>query len=244
LGIALGALTAVSIAGLGMFFIGRPQPRQRGVSPTAVVPVPVSEPKPEPIPEPVPEPKPEPAPEPAPEPKTEPAPEPAPGTAPVAKHAPAVGRSAAAATRPAVASAPPQGTAPSKHAKAEATPAKAEARPASEPTPIQPPALQPPQPAPSTEDAIAAIKKAEAAFGESRLATARLAATQAMAASKDAPIPVKVRALVIMGKVQLASEQFAEAERSFGRALALDPDNALARRGIERALQSAAKAKQ
>jgi serine/threonine protein kinase len=235
LGIALGSLTAVSIAGLGMFFIGRPAPRQRSVSPTAVV----QKPAPAPNPEPIPAPKPEPVPVPRPEPPPEPAPEPAPGPAPapVAKRALAVRRSAAAATRPAATSTPPQGTAPSKHAKAEA-------KPAVEPPPVPPPPVPEPLPPSSTEDAVAAIKKAEAAFGNNHLATARIAATRAIVASKDAPIPVQVRALVIMGKVQLASEQFAEAERSFDRALTLDPDNALARRGTERARESAAKEKQ
>jgi hypothetical protein len=44
-----------------------------------------------------------------------------------------------------------------------------------------------------------------------------------------------------MGKVELASEQFAEAERTFSKALAIDPGNPLARKGKQRA-QEAAKA--
>jgi Tfp pilus assembly protein PilF len=106
--------------------------------------------------------------------------------------------------------------------------------------------LAPPAPevsASSSEEASAAIGKAETAFSNNRMATARLAATQAVAASKDASTAVKVRAHIIMGKVELAAEQFVQAEQSFNRALALDPDNALARKGLQRAQESAAKDK-
>ena len=45
-----------------------------------------------------------------------------------------------------------------------------------------------------------------------------------------------------MGKVELASERFTEAERAFDRALAIDPDNPVARKGKERAQDAASKA--
>jgi cytochrome c-type biogenesis protein CcmH/NrfG len=93
------------------------------------------------------------------------------------------------------------------------------------------------------EDAAAALAKAEVAFSDGHLATARLAATQAVAASGNAPAPLRVRSHIIMGKVELASERFAEAERAFDRALAIDPKNAVARKGKERAHESAARAK-
>ncbi len=85
----------------------------------------------------------------------------------------------------------------------------------------------------------AAVAKAESAFSDGHMASARIAATEALAAAKTASPALKVRAHVIMGKVQLASEQFTAAERSFARALAIDPDNLMARNGKERARQEA-----
>ena len=191
-----------------------------------------------------------PAPQPAPTPQPEPATEPAPRTAPAPKpqspaaltpRSGAIGRKAGASGKPErVAAAALDRTKPAKASPAAED--KPEA-PKVEPPPPPPPPPEPATPA-SSEDATAAIKKAEAAFGNHHLATARIAATQAMAASKNAPIPVQVRAHIVMGKVQLASEQFSEAERTFKQALALDPGNPLAQRGLERAQEWAAKAKQ
>ena len=53
----------------------------------------------------------------------------------------------------------------------------------------------------SSEEAMVAIGKAETAFSNNRMATARIAATQAVAVSKNASVAVKVRAHIIMGKV-------------------------------------------
>ena len=92
------------------------------------------------------------------------------------------------------------------------------------------------------ETATAAIAKAEAAFSSGRLATARISATLAIEAARKATPSLKARAFVILGKVQLASEEFAEAERSFDRALAIDPNHPVARKGKERAKDAAAKA--
>jgi tetratricopeptide (TPR) repeat protein len=93
--------------------------------------------------------------------------------------------------------------------------------------------------APSEEEIVAAVGKAESAFSEGRMATARVAASQAVAGARKAPSALRVRAFVILGKVQLASEQFGEAERSFDKALAIDPQNPVAQRGKERARESA-----
>jgi Flp pilus assembly protein TadD len=87
-----------------------------------------------------------------------------------------------------------------------------------------------------------AIARSEAAFSAGRLATARIAATEAVAAAVKASPLLKVRAFVILGKVELASEEFAEAARSFDRALAIAPDDPVARKGKERAKDAAAKA--
>ena len=92
------------------------------------------------------------------------------------------------------------------------------------------------------EAATAAIAKAESAFSGGHMASARISATQAVAAATTASDVLKVRAYVIMGKVELASERFAEAERAFDRALAIEPGNPLARKGKERAQDAAAKA--
>ena len=94
----------------------------------------------------------------------------------------------------------------------------------------------------NNEDTTAAVAKAETAFSAGRLASARIAATDAVAAARKASPELKVRALVILGKVELASEDFAKAERNFERALDIDPDDPVARKGKERAQEAAAKA--
>ena len=199
LGIALGAVTAITIAGLGMVFIGRPgQEGQEMVSTgkpaKATTTIQPPEPEPEPAPAPVPAPAPIPVPSPAPS-KLVKAP----------KSAKAAGKTDRAET-------------------------------ANEP-------VHEPEQTTSGEDALTAIRKAEAAFSDNHMATARIAATQAVAASRNASASLKARAHIIMGKVELASEQFGRAEEAFTRALALDPQNALARKGLQRAQESAAKEK-
>jgi serine/threonine protein kinase len=94
----------------------------------------------------------------------------------------------------------------------------------------------------SNDEAATAAAKAETAFSAGRLASARMAATDAVAAARKASPDLKVRALIILGKVELASEDFAKAERTFERALAIDPDHPVARKGKERAQEGAAKA--
>jgi serine/threonine protein kinase len=92
------------------------------------------------------------------------------------------------------------------------------------------------------ETTSAAIARAETAFSAGRLATARLAASEAVAAARKASPAVKVRAFVILGKVELASQEFAVAAKTFDRALAIAPDDPVARKGKERAKDAAAKA--
>ncbi len=74
------------------------------------------------------------------------------------------------------------------------------------------------------------------------MADARIWAERAVATAKHAPAELRVRAFVVLGKVELASERFAEARRWFDSALALDPKNLVARRGKERAREAAASA--
>ncbi len=45
-----------------------------------------------------------------------------------------------------------------------------------------------------------------------------------------------------MGKLELASQEFAQAQRTFERALAIDPTDPVARKGKELAKEGAAKA--
>jgi serine/threonine-protein kinase len=94
----------------------------------------------------------------------------------------------------------------------------------------------------SNDEAASAAAKAETAFSAGRLASARMAATDAVAAARKASPDLKVRALIILGKVELASEDFAKAEQTFAQALAIDPDHPVARKGKERAQEGAAKA--
>ena len=97
-----------------------------------------------------------------------------------------------------------------------------------------------PEESPSGDAAAsAAIAKAEAAFSGGHMASARISATQAVVEARSASDVLKVRAQIIMGKVELASERFAEADRAFERALAIDPNNPVARKGKERALEAA-----
>jgi Flp pilus assembly protein TadD len=95
-----------------------------------------------------------------------------------------------------------------------------------------------PKAPPADDEVLATIHKAEAAFSDNHLAMARLDAMQAVTASGHAQPTIRARAHVIMGKVELASEQFPQAAESFKRALALDPGNALAKRGLERAQEA------
>jgi lipopolysaccharide biosynthesis regulator YciM len=86
------------------------------------------------------------------------------------------------------------------------------------------------------------VAKAESAFSDGRLASARISATEAVAAARKSSPELKVRALVILGKVELASEEFAAAVKTFERALAIAPHHPVARRGKELAQEGAASA--
>jgi Tfp pilus assembly protein PilF len=96
----------------------------------------------------------------------------------------------------------------------------------------------------SDEVATATVAKAETAFSDGRLASARMSATAAVAAARKASPDLQVRAFVILGKVELASQEFAAAERTFDRALTIDPNHPVARKGKERAQEAAANADQ
>src|SRR5205814_4573185 len=87
----------------------------------------------------------------------------------------------------------------------------------------------PPVPRPSPDDAEQQIARAEAKFHDGDFVDAQTAAEKAV---KMAP---SARTLVLLGNILLQDEQFTEAAASFNRALGLDPDNALARRGLEHA---------
>jgi eukaryotic-like serine/threonine-protein kinase len=91
----------------------------------------------------------------------------------------------------------------------------------------------------NSASAVAAVAKAESAFSDGRLADARVLATEAVAAARMASSDLKVRAFVILGKVELASEKFAQAERTFDRALAIDPKHPVALKGKELARKGA-----
>jgi len=116
-------------------------------------------------------------------------------------------------------------------------------------TSLSPPPPVPAQPSAQESAAVdqAAAKiiaKAEAAFSSGRLAASRIAATEAIEATKSASAGLKVRAHIVMGKIELASEQFTDAERSFDRALTIEPANPVARKGKERARAAATEDRQ
>ena len=248
LGIGLGALTAAAIAAMGIYLVRAPhtaqppvQPNTAGVltatpaaAPAAPAPV-AATPSPAGVGAPA-----------------DPATRLGLGTRPSTE-------SGTAATPPAAGESASAGLARSRRHDAEATATTTEsARGKVQAAPAAPhgavpaatgqdhvrPAKAPPAEAAASEEAAAAsIAKAESAFSSGHMATARIAATQAVAAASDAPAALRVRAHVIMGKVELAAERFAEAERAFDRALAVDPDNPVARKGKERARDAAAKAR-
>jgi hypothetical protein len=99
-----------------------------------------------------------------------------------------------------------------------------------------------PSPRRTTEEAEAAITEAEAAWSGGHNAEARIWATRAVAAAKRAPAELRVRAFIVMGKVELASEKYSEAKRWFDSALAIDPKDLAALRGRQRAREAAASA--
>ncbi len=254
LGLALGTLTAVVIATSGMYFLRRPLSRPRAISESPSPPsaatrvaavagqdkslVPLPSPAPGAIPE-----KPPSAPEAIPA---------KPALAPA-------GMQAAAATPPtAVVTNPPTTQAKMRRRATEHAPSARST--VGIPAPVAAPAAEPKTAmhavaaeadkeedrtegsSDETATAAAAVRNAESAFSDGRLAAARISATEAVAAARKGAPDLKVRAFVIMGKVQLASEEFVEAERTFDRALAIAPNDPVARKGKERAREAAAKA--
>jgi hypothetical protein len=239
MGMALGACTAVTIAVVGMYFIHWPfsrprRPTMAGLAP-AVAQAPIrTAPVPTP-PAPAVEPKPAqllpPAKPVAPDPGTASA---NPAKAPAPKPVKAAAKESNAVTpRPHRGSDAIAGTNVVKSDASKATESKPE--PARDRKAIK----EEDSSAASEAEIVAAVGKAEAAFSEGRMATARMAASQAVAGARNAPPDLKVRAFVVLGKVQLASEQFDQAERSFDKALAIDPQNPVAQKGKERARESA-----
>jgi serine/threonine-protein kinase len=262
LGIALGTLTAAAIAVAGIYLVRSPSSPQeeprRAAEPPAPSPAPMKSPQPS-IAEP---PSTAPA-EPKPQPlgpaaagtenlsgksasTTPPAEEMAGGAQRLAGETAPVGqgktrRHGAEATAPSTSARPP-GKSPSEPAGARAEAAAAEPEPRG--SGRVRPAIAEAEAGPASDESVAAaIAKAEAAFSGGHMATARIAATQAVSAASGSPPPLKVRAHIIMGKVELASERFPEAERAFDRALAIAPDNPVALKGKERARDAATKAR-
>ena len=229
MGMALGTCTAIAIAVLGMYFIHWPFSRPRRA--TIAAPAPAITPAP-----PSPAPAPPPPPLPAAEAETAQLPPPA---------KPSVAPAETPPVRPAKAAAKDsKASTPRLHREAETTAGKkteASQATADKPEPASggETMREDDRPAPGEDEIVAAVSKAEAAFSEGRMATARVAASQAVAGARNASPALRLRAYVVLGKVQLASEQFAEAERSFDKALAIDPQNPVAQKGKARAHESA-----
>jgi serine/threonine-protein kinase len=241
LGIALGALTAVTIAMTGMYFIHWPFSRPR-VGPT-LAPAPPSRSANSPTQRSVGEAAQPPAPSATKPPAAESNQPPAQAKT---QRQTAETASPSQATAQEPARVPPSVAEPHPAAPAPATPASAAEpkRTARSATAKTEPTAEHEGSVEGSADGTAtlAIAKAETAFSSGRLATARISATLAIEAARKATPSLKVRAFVILGKVQLASEEFTEAERSFDRALAIDPNHPVARKGKDRAKDAAAKA--
>jgi tetratricopeptide (TPR) repeat protein len=239
MGMALGACTAIAIAVVGMYFIHWPFSRPRRT--TIAEKAPVIAPAPLPA-EPAP---PSPPAQPAAEPETAQLPSLAPPAKPVvaAKAKPSAAPAEAPATRPVKAATKESKAATPLHREADA---KAGRKTEASKATAEPETAgggeatkEDDSSTPSADEVVAAVSKAEAAFSEGRMATARVAASQAVAGARKAPPALRLRAFVILGKVQLASQQFGEAERSFDKALAIDPQDPVAQKGKERARESA-----
>jgi serine/threonine-protein kinase len=241
MGMALGACTAVTIAVIGMYFIHWPFSRPRRPTMAALAPAVA----PAPIPAaPVPPPPPS---APAAEQKT---------AQPQLLAKPVVTDPGTPSAGPAKAPAPKPVQAATKESKAAIPHSPREADAIADAKGVKGDASKAtadkPEPARGSEttkeddssaaseaEIVVAVGKAESAFSEGRMATARVAASQAVAGARNAPPELRVRAFVVLGKVQLASEQFDQAERSFDKALAIDPQNPVAQKGKERARESA-----
>jgi len=222
MGMALGTLTAALVAVTGMYFIHSPFSRPQGTQVAVPVPQPAATQEPPP---PVPPPPAQPAAETA-------APKPAlPAAVPATPSATAVSGSQAALDP----------NSPTVHPKQKRQTAEA-AQPSSARKPAANSDDDDRTGESSDEATTAAVARAETAFSDGRLASARLSATEAVAAARKASPDLKVRAFVILGKVELASEEFTAAERTFERALAIDPNHPVARKGKERAKEAAANA--
>jgi serine/threonine protein kinase len=224
MGMALGTLTAALVAVTGMYFIHSPFSRPQGTRVAVPVPQPAATQEPPP---PVPPP-------PALPPAETAAPKPAlPAAVPAIPSATAVSGSQAALDP----------NSPTVHPKQRRQMAEA-----AQPSTARKPAANSDDDdrtgESSDETTTAAVARAETAFSDGRLASARISATEAVAAARKASPDLKVRAFVILGKVELASEEFTAAERTFERALAIDPNHPVARKGKERAKEAAANADQ
>jgi serine/threonine protein kinase len=220
-GVALGVLTAVTITVIGMYFIHWPFSKAKVPALSLSLPTPPS----------LPTPSPSPPPPPSSAPST--APSELPPTPPRAPTPPQTLTPPRTPTPPL----PIKSTKPAIPLPKD--PPKSPSRIATSPTPSVPDKVG----SALTEAEIDAIvTKAEFSYQKNRLATARNAAAEAIAHVKNASPPLKVRAYIVMGKVELASEQFAQAERTFHRVLTIDPSNVQAQKGKELAEKGAAKA--
>jgi hypothetical protein len=237
LGIALGAVTAAAIAVIGIYLVRAPAPAREEPRRNTLAPPPVPAKPPAAL---------EPPPAPTREATAKPAGlgafglgNPASDSAPLATGK--VRRHGADSTAPSALPQPEKlpPAAGEKRAGAEAA-APLEPR---GPTLARSAKAGPPEAPASDAEVAAAIAKAETAFSGGHMASARIAATQAVAAASGSPSALKVRAQIIMGKVELAGERYAQAERAFDRALAIDPQNPVAHKGKERARDAAAKAR-
>ncbi len=233
-GLSLGALTTILIAGSGMYLVRHGSPSSAAPSSALVTAAPVSPPPPTAQAPGRPSPNEMPAP-PSAQPVLLPAtpPPPAQATASTARLPTAKSATPLAPPNRSMTSLSPPLPVSTKPSSARTLAASASERGASDRAGVQ-------ESAAGDEAAAKIIAKAEATFSGGRLAASRIAATEAIEATKGASADLKVRAHIVMGKIELASEQFADAERSFDRALAIEPGNPVARKGKERARAAAA----
>lgn len=208
IGIAVALITAAAIALGGVSFIQK-APRQLPVRP----PVPVAVPIPLPIPAP-----------------RAPIPTPAPVAPPSVVVTPARSPTPTSPLPPS----PPKDTPRPKSASVKKTAVPSSASPtasALEPQPI----LSANDLALREESTRAAIAKAKAAFFEKNLEAARAAAQQATELATSTSSETRVRAYLILAKVQLEAGEPHLAIKTFDRILAIDPQNPIAIKGKDMA---------
>jgi serine/threonine protein kinase len=161
----------------------------------------------------------------------------APAPSAPAPSAPAPSAPTVALAAPPAPAPPPPAAVPAARPMAPAPSPVAPPLPATEKAPLDARRATPtPEEIASHDQATQAlVTRAAESFSNGNLELARAAATKAVAEARHASPETRVRAYLILAKVQLAAKEFPAAQKTFERILAIDPANPVALKGKERA---------